>query len=98
MSKTSFFTSLTLCLLLFAACQQTPAPKPVAVQETPKLDLAAIKAEIQALENNWAKASEAKDMATIVAFYADDATSMTNNKPMITGKAAIKAERHKQTV
>ena len=92
MSKTSFFTSLTLCLLLFAACQQTPAPKPAAVQETPKLDLAAIKAEIQALENNWAKASEAKDMATIVAFYADDAISMTNNKPMITGKAAIKAE------
>ncbi|MCC6281072.1 MAG: nuclear transport factor 2 family protein [Saprospiraceae bacterium] len=92
MSKTSFFTALTLCTLLFAACQQTPAPLPAAVQETPKPDLAKLKAEIQAIENDWAKASNAKDMATVVAFYADDAISMTNNKPMITGKAAIKAE------
>jgi len=92
MSKSTFFSVLMLCTLLFAACQQTPEPKPSAVQETPKLDLAAIKAEIQTLENDWAKASNAGDIATIVAFYADDAISMTNNKPMITGKAAIKAE------
>ena len=92
MSKSTFFSVLMLCTLLFAACQQTPAPLPAAAQETPKPDLAKLKAEIQAIENTWAKASNAKDMATIVAFYADDAISMTNNKPMITGKAAIKAE------
>ena len=57
-----------------------------------KPDMAKIKAEIQDLENDWAKASSNKDIAMIVAFYADDAISMTNNKPMITGKAAIQKE------
>lgn len=57
-----------------------------------KPDMLAIKVEIQDLENDWAKASTDKDIATIVAFYADDAISMTNNKPMITGKAAIQKE------
>ncbi len=57
-----------------------------------KPDMSAIKAKIQDLENDWAKASTDKDIATIVAFYADDAISMTNNKPMITGKAAIQKE------
>ena len=57
-----------------------------------KPDMEAVKAEIQDLENDWAKASTDKDIATIVAFYADDAISMTNNKPMLTGKAAIQKE------
>lgn len=57
-----------------------------------KPSMEAIKAEIQDLENDWAKASTDKDIAKIVAFYADDAISMTNNKPMITGKAAIQKE------
>jgi uncharacterized protein (TIGR02246 family) len=91
MNKTTFFTALSLFTLLFAACQQTPESKPAA-QETPKPDMGKIKAEIQALENDWAKASTVKDVATIVAFYADDAVSMSNNKPMITGKAAIQKE------
>jgi len=51
MSKSTFFTTLSLCILLFAACQQAPAPKPAAMQETSKPDMAAIKAEIQVLEN-----------------------------------------------
>ena len=88
----AFASALSLCLLLFAACQQTPAPEHAAVQETPKVDLAAIKAEIQALENDWARASGTRATETIVAFYADDAISMINNKPMITGKAAIRAD------
>ena len=57
-----------------------------------KPNMEKIKAEIQGLENDWAKASTDKDVATIVAFYADDAVSMTNNKPMITGKAAIQKD------
>jgi len=55
-------------------------------------DLSKIKAEIQDLENAWAIASTNKDVAAIVDLYADDAVSMTNNKPMVTGKAAIKKE------
>ena len=88
MSKSTFFTALSLCTLLFAACQKAPAPKPE-VQEAPKPDMAKIKAEIQAIENAWAAASNAKDVATIVGFYADDAISMVDDQPMHVGKAAI---------
>lgn len=55
-------------------------------------DMTKIKAEIQDLENAWATATANKDVAAIVAFYADDAVSMSNNKPMTTGKAAIQKE------
>jgi uncharacterized protein (TIGR02246 family) len=88
MRKTTFFTVLSLCTLLFAACQQAPEPKP-AVQEAPKPDMAKVKAEIQAVNNAWAAASNARDAAAILAFYADDAISMNDDKPMMVGKAAI---------
>jgi ketosteroid isomerase-like protein len=52
-------------------------------------DLSNIKAEIKAIEDAWAAASNAKDVATIVGFYADDAISMSDDKPMLVGKAAI---------
>ena len=52
-------------------------------------DMSKIKAEIQAIENAWAAASNAKDVATIVGFYADDAISMNDDKPMSVGKAEI---------
>jgi len=91
MSKSTFFTALSLCTLLFAACQQAPAPKPEA-QEAPKPDMAKVKAEIQALNSAWAAASNARDAATILAFFADDAISMPDDKPMFVGKAAIQKE------
>jgi uncharacterized protein (TIGR02246 family) len=91
MIKTSFFTALLLSIFWFAACQQTHEPN-AAVPEAGKTDLAKLKSEIQGLENAWAVASNAKDPATIAAFYADDALSFVNNKPIITGKAAIKAD------
>ena len=59
-------------------------------QAVAKPDMAAIKAEIQALENTWATASNAKESLTITNFYADDAISFDNNKPMAIGKAAIR--------
>ena len=92
MSKTTIFTTLSLCIFLLAACQQAPEPKPAAVQEVPKPDLAKLKAEIQAINNTWAAASNARNTAAILAFYADDAVSMSNNKPMIVGKAAIQKD------
>lgn len=57
-----------------------------------KADMATIKAEIQALENNWAAADNARDADAIAAFYSDDAMSMSNNAPMKVGKAAIQKE------
>jgi ketosteroid isomerase-like protein len=52
-------------------------------------DMSNIKAEIKAIEDAWAAASNAEDVATIVGFYADDAISMSDDKPMLVGKAAI---------
>jgi ketosteroid isomerase-like protein len=52
-------------------------------------DLSNIKAEIKAIEDAWAAASNSEDVATIVGFYADDAISMNDDKPMLVGKAAI---------
>jgi ketosteroid isomerase-like protein len=52
-------------------------------------DMSSLKAEIQAIENAWAAASNSEDVATIVGFYADDAISMNDDKPMLVGKAAI---------
>ena len=100
MRKTSFFTALSLCILLLAACQQATETK----SEAPKPDMAKIKAEIKAVEDAWAAASNAKDVATIVGFYADDAISMIDDKPMQVGKAAIQKgveeemARHKENV
>ena len=51
--------------------------------------MAKIKAEIKAIEDAWAAASNKKDVATIVGFYADDAISMNDDQPMLVGKAAI---------
>jgi ketosteroid isomerase-like protein len=52
-------------------------------------DMSKIKAEIKDIEDAWAAASTAKDVATIVGFYADDAISMSDDQPMQVGKAAI---------
>ncbi len=52
-------------------------------------DMSKIKAEIKEIEDAWATASTAKDVATIVGFYADDAISMSDDQPMQVGKAAI---------
>lgn len=54
-------------------------------------DMAAIKDEIQALENAWAAAANARDVDAELAFYADDAVSIEPYKPdMLVGKAAIR--------
>jgi len=55
-------------------------------------DMSKIKDEIQALNDTWAAASNAKDAATIMAFYAEDAISMPDDKPVIVGKVAIQKD------
>jgi uncharacterized protein (TIGR02246 family) len=93
MKNISFFTFLALCLFSLAACEQAakkPDTLPAAMPAKP--DFAKIKAEIQAMNNTWAEASNAKDAATILAFYADDAITMSDDKPIITGKPAIKKD------
>lgn len=59
--------------------------------EEPAVDMTALTAEIQAVEDAYATAATAKDAAAVVAYYADDAVSYpSNNEPMV-GKEAIQA-------
>ena len=55
-------------------------------------DMASVKAEIQALETEWAAADNSRDANAIIAFFSDDAISMTNNAPMTVGKANLQKE------
>ena len=96
MKKTILFPVYAACVLMFAACnepakEETPAAP--AVTETPKPDMAKIKADIQAVENAWAAAQNAKDVNALMAMYADDAVSMPDGEPLLTGKAAIQKKQ-----
>lgn len=96
MNKTNYFKiALAFIALSLFACS-SPAPEEVATPEemaTPaEPDLAAIKAEIQALELAWAAADNAGDVPALLAFYSDDAVSMGGGSPMAVGKAAIQKE------
>lgn len=96
MKKMNYSVSAILCIAvsLFVFGCGAPATKqtevPVVVETKP--DMAAVKAEIQALENAWAAADNARDAAAVAAFYADDAWSMSNDKPTLVGKPAILAD------
>jgi len=61
-------------------------------QMSAKPDMVKLKAEIQTLESSWAAADNARNANAIAAFYADDAMSLSNNKPMLVGKAAIQKD------
>lgn len=75
---------LAVCLLTSTACQQT--------SET-QVDLAQIKSDIQALENDWATALNTKDVNALMAMYTDDAVSMPASAPTLSGKAAIRQQQ-----
>jgi len=83
MKSTNFLLAVAVCVLAFAACQQTPPPPP---------DLAKIRSEIQAMENAYAEAWNARNAAAVMAYYADDAVSLANNSPILTGKEAIQKD------
>ena len=97
MKKTILLPVFAACALMFASCQDAEkkeAPEaatvsPAVAAEPAKPDMAKIKADIQAIETAWAAAQNAKDIKTLAAMYADDAISMPDGEPMLTGKAAI---------
>ncbi len=97
MKSISLFLSTLLCALLLTACQQAPPPpaaEPAAAVEAPaKPDMAQIKSEIQAAENTWAAALNARDINALMALYADDAVSMPDDAPILAGKAAIQTSQ-----
>jgi uncharacterized protein (TIGR02246 family) len=69
-------------LVFLTACTQAPPPAP---PDTRAADEQAIRAQETAAQQAWT----AKDVDKIVALYADDATVMLPNTPVMTGKQAI---------
>lgn len=100
MKQITFLKCATLCAAIFFAtgCDQSGDSKTAEVKSdtketmATKPDNAKLKAEIQALENAWANAENARDANALAAFYSDDAVSLANNKPMLSGNAAIKKD------
>lgn len=86
MKPNLLFILLAACLLAFTACQQTSETKP---------DMTQIKSEIQALENAWAAALNARDIDALMAMYTDDAVSMPYGAPTLSGKAAIRQNQER---
>jgi uncharacterized protein (TIGR02246 family) len=98
MNKKNLFKLATLGLamsIFTIGCNSQPDKKTAdepAVMAEPvvvKANMASIKAEIQALESAWAAADNARDENAVLAFYSEDAVSLSNNAPMAKGKAAI---------
>ncbi len=69
-------------LMLLSGCSETPAPPP----DTSAADLKAIKDGEVAWSGDWAS----KDLDKIVAHYADDASVMAPDSPLMKGKDAIR--------
>lgn len=99
--KFHFFSFLFFAgFLALTSCKQAETTEAATAEamptETAKPDMAAVKAEIQTLENQWADAINKKDLAGLMAMYADDALSMPDGAPTLTGKAAIQERQAKQ--
>lgn len=85
---TPILAAFAAVVLLAAGCH-APAKTENTTAETAKSDMTAVKAEIQAIETEWAVATTAKDIDKVMAFYADDAVEMNDDEPMHVGKPAI---------
>lgn len=91
-----YFAVLAFVALFTFGCENADkesteeATEEVAVMAEP--DMAAIKAEIQEMENAWAQAQNEKNVEGLLAMYADDAVSMGNDKPALTGKDALRKD------
>lgn len=82
-------TSRSLALvgiLALAACAQPQAPAP----ETPRDTRAADEAALRAAIKDWAAAAQARDAATFVSFYTEDAVVMMAGAPDLSGLPAIR--------
>ncbi len=83
-----FATACVALAILSFSCTKA-VEETTETTEVAKTDMVAVKAEIQTLEEGFAKADNERNAAAIAAFYADDAQSLSNNRPTIIGKAAL---------
>ncbi len=80
--KIRLLSLLALVVFAFSACSTAEKPAP--------LDMATIKAEIQALEEAYAAGEKAKDADAVAAYYSENAISYSRNEQPAKGRAAIK--------
>lgn len=97
MNRSLFATVFVFLFFFLISCNEsadktTDATKDSTETMASKPDMQNLKTEIQELENAWAKADDARDVNALAAYYSDDAVSLSNNVPMITGNAAIKKD------
>ncbi len=98
MKKTIILTS---CLALIFSLNSCDGPKNddassvMTTTETSKNDMTQVRADISAVEKEWADALNKKDINALMALYAEDATSMQDGAPTLSGKAAIQAQQEK---
>lgn len=83
------FIILAAAFFFLSSCKEMTDTKAV-IEEAPQVDMEQVKAEIQALEKAWGEAQSTKDINTLMSFYADDAISMPDGAPTLSGKEAIK--------
>lgn len=98
MKKSKVLLLITAGAFIFSSCQeaakQEAAPAATAtVAQPPATDPAQLRTEIQAIENAWAAAQNAKDINALMALYADDAVSLPEGEAMLSGKAAIQKKQ-----
>ncbi|MDP9052158.1 MAG: DUF4440 domain-containing protein [Acidobacteriota bacterium] len=65
-------------LVLVAGCNQAPVP----------VDTKAVEDAVRAADMAWSKAAVAMDAATVASYYADDATVMPPNGPLLASRDA----------
>lgn len=87
MKSINFLLAFAVSVFALASCQKNLPPAP---------DLAKIRTEIQGMENAFAEAWNARNAAAVVAYYADDAVSLADKSPILTGKEAILKRQEEQ--
>lgn len=87
--KNLLFLLVTLASLTFIACDTKGTHDHD--HDHDAMDMTALRAELQSMEDAYAKAQIARDADGVVKYYADDAVSHAPNKPAARGKAAILA-------
>src|SRR5687768_8244761 len=80
-----FWVLIVPVIFLLPSCKET-ASGDVEVG----INMDSVKAEIAALENGFATASNAKDVDGVAVYYSDDAQSMAPGEATWVGKDAIK--------
>lgn len=73
---------LVFTALIFTACAEA--------EKKETIDLDAVKAEIQAMEDAFAAGEKAKDADAVAAYYSEDAISYSRNREPLSGRAAIR--------